>query len=192
MSTAGIYRRILRRESHSSRSGVAIVLAVVLILVFAWIGVEAVLSALKQPALLASPKDAAVSVLAAASAPVGILTAAGAVVGLVGIALIVVSLAPGRRGRRGSASDRTAAVVDDRVIARSVAQTAGYAGDIEPDQVSVSVGKRIVDVRVTRSSGRTADIGSIREAVDEELASYDFSPSLRARVKLSKEGTVVR
>jgi hypothetical protein len=192
MSTAGIYRRILRRESHSSRSGIAIVLAVVLILVFAWIGVEAVLSALKQPALLASPKDAAVSVLAAASAPVGILTAAGAVVGLVGIALIVVSLAPGRRGRRGSASARTAAVVDDRVIARSVAQTASFAGDVEPDQVSVSVGKRLVDVRVTRSSGRMADIGSIREAVDDELASYDFIPRLRARVKLSKEGTVAR
>jgi hypothetical protein len=190
MTTPGIYRRVVRRETHSSRSGIAIFLAVLLILVFAWIGVEAVLSAIKQPALLASPKDAAVTVLAAASAPVGVLTAVGAVVAVIGIILIVVSLAPGRRGRRGATSDRTAALVDDRVIAQSIAGTASYAGDVEPDQVKVTVGKRTVDVDVTRTSGRTADLRSIQDAVDTELSSYDYSPSLRGKVRLSKEGKV--
>lgn len=190
MTTPGLYRRVVRRETHSSRSGIAIVLAVLLILVFAWIGVEAVLAALKQPALLASPKDAAVTILDAASAPVGLLTAAGAVVAVIGIILIIVALAPGRRGRRSASSDRTAALVDDRVIAQSIAGTASYAGDIEPDQVKVAVGKRSVDVDVTRTSGRTADLRSIQEAVDDELSSYDYSPSLRGKVRLSKEGTV--
>ncbi|ROQ37123.1 hypothetical protein EDF46_2572 [Frondihabitans sp. PhB188] len=190
MTTPGLYRRVVRRETHSSRSGIAIVLAVLLILVFAWIGVEAVLAALKQPALLASPKDAAVTILDAASAPVGLLTAAGAVVAVIGIILIIVALAPGRRGRRSASSDRTAALVDDRVIAQSIAGTASYAGDIEPDQVKVTVGKRSVDVDVTRTSGRTADLRSIQEAVDDELSSYDYSPSLRGKVRLSKEGTV--
>jgi hypothetical protein len=190
MTTPGLYRRIVRRETHSSRSGIAIVLAVLLILVFAWIGVEAVLAALGQPALLASPKDSAVTLLAAASAPSGLLTAGGAVVGVIGIILLVVSLAPGRRRRRGASADRTAAIVDDRVIAQSVAGTASYAGDVEPGQVRVSVGKRTVDVDVTRTSGRTADVRSIQEAVDGELSSYDFSPSLRGRVRLSTEAKV--
>ncbi|GAA4266248.1 DUF6286 domain-containing protein [Frondihabitans peucedani] len=190
MTSTALYRRLVRRETHSSRSGIAIVLAVVLMLVLAWIGTEAVLSALKQPALLVAPKDAAVTVLQAAGAPVGLLAAGGVVVAIVGLILIIVSLAPGRRGRRGVAADRTAAVVDDRVIAQSVAQKASYAGDVDPDQVHVSVGTRAVAVEVSRTSGRSADLRSIQAAVDEELSSYDFQPSLRGKVHLSKKGTI--
>ncbi|ARC58362.1 hypothetical protein AS850_14850 [Frondihabitans sp. 762G35] len=190
MTNPAIYRRVVRRETHSSRSGVAIVLAVLLMLVFAWLGTEAVLAALGQPALLVSPKDAATAVLGAASAPVAAVTAAGAVVAVVGIILIVVSFAPGRRGRRGGSIDRTAAVVDDRVIAQSVAQTASYAGDVDPDQVHVTVGHRTVEVELQRTSGRAVDSRSIQEAVDSELASYDFSPKLRARVRLSEKAKV--
>lgn len=190
MTSTALYRRLVRRETHSSRSGIAIVLAVVLMLVLAWIGTEAVLSALKQPALLVAPKDAAVTVLQAAGAPVGLLAAGGVVVAIVGLILIIVSLAPGRRGRRGVAADRTAAVVDDRVIAQSVAQKASYAGDVDPDQVHVSVGTRAVAVEVSRTSGRSADLRTIQAAVDEELSSYDFQPSLRGKVHLSKKGTI--
>lgn len=190
MTSPGIYRRVVRRETHSSRSGIAIVLAVLLILVFAWIGTEAVLAALMQPALLVSPADAAVAVLDAVSAPVALLITAGAVGAVIGIILIIVSFAPGRRGRRGSISSRTAAVVDDRIIAQSVAGTASYAGDVDPDQVKVTVGGRSVNVDVTRSSGRTADVRGIQEAVDAELASYDYSPSLRGKVRLTQKGTV--
>ncbi|MBF4575342.1 DUF6286 domain-containing protein [Frondihabitans sp. VKM Ac-2883] len=190
MTSPAIYRRVVRRETHSSRSGIAITLAVLLIVVFAWFGVESVLAAIGQPALLVSPKDAAVAVLGAVSGPVGLLTAGGAVVAVIGLVLIVVSLAPGRKGRRGSVSERTASVVDDRVIAQSVAQTGAYAGDIDPDQVKVTVGKRTVDVDVTPTSGRTADVHSIEEAVNYELKSYDYSPSLRSRVRVSEKGTL--
>ncbi len=190
MTSPAIYRRVVRRETHSSRSGIAIALAVLLIVVFAWFGVESVLAALGQPALLVSPKDAVVAVLGAVSGPVGLLTAGGAVVAVIGLVLIVVSLAPGRKGRRGSVSERTASVVDDRVIAQSVAQTGAYAGDIDPDQVKVTVGKRTVDVDVTPTSGRTADVRSIEEAVNDELKSYDYSPSLRSRVRVSEKGTL--
>lgn len=190
MSRSTLYRRLLRRETHSSRAGVAIVLAVILIVVFAWIGTESVLAALGQPALLVSPRDAAVSVLDAAASPVGLLTAAGAVVAVVGVILIVVALAPGRRGRRGVDTGRTAVLVDDRVIAQSVARSGAYAGDVDPDQVRVTVGRRAVDVDVTRTSGRTADVSSIQGAVDDELSSYDFVPALRSRVRLSKKGEV--
>ena len=187
MTDSGLYRRVIRRETHSSRSGIAIVLAVLLIVVFAWVGAESVLGALRRPALLVSPRDAAVSVLGAASAPVGLLVAAGAIAAVIGLVLVVVSLAPGRRGRRGVDTGRAAVLVDDRVIAQSVARSGAYAGDIDPHQVKVTVGKRAVDVDVTRTSGRTADVQSIQDAVDRELAAYDFSPALRAKVRLSKK-----
>jgi hypothetical protein len=193
MSTSTTYRRVLRRETHSSRSGVAVALAVLLILVLAWIGTESVLAAVGTAPLLVAPADAASAVLGAAGAPVGTLTAIGVVVAIVGLVLIVVSLAPGRRGRRAAGADRTAAVVDDRVIARSLARTASFAGDVHPDRVSVSVGKKVALVEVDPVSGRTADLRSIEEAVRDEISGYDYTPALRPRVKLSgKKGKVGR
>jgi hypothetical protein len=193
MSTSTTYRRILRRETHSSRSGVAVTLAVLLILVFAWIGTESVLAAVGTAPLLVAPADGASAVLGAAGAPVGTLTAIGVVVAIIGLVLIVVSLAPGRRGRRAASADRTAAVVDDRVIARSLARTASFAGDVHPDRVTVSVGKKVALVEIDPVSGRTADLRSIEEAVRDEISGYDYTPTLRPRVKLStKKGKVGR
>lgn len=190
MSTASLYKRIVRRETHSSRAGIAITLAVLLIVALAWIGTEAVLAAVGTAPLLLAPTDLVGSTLDAASAPVGVLTAVAVVVALVGLVLIIVSLAPGRRGRRGGKAERTVAVVDDRVIARSLARTASYAGDVDPSQVNVSVGKRSALIEVTRTSGRQTDVRSIDEAVRDELDAYDFSPALRHKVKLSEKGTV--
>lgn len=190
MSTASLYKRIVRRETHSSRAGIAITLAVLLIVALAWIGTESVLAAVGTAPLLLAPTDLVGSTLDAASAPVGVLTAVAVVVALIGLVLIVVSLAPGRRGRRGAKAERTVAVVDDRVIARSLARTASYAGDVDPSQVSVSVGKRSALIEVTRTSGRQTDVRSIDEAVRDELGAYDFSPALRHKVKLSEKGTV--
>ncbi|KQO45292.1 MULTISPECIES: DUF6286 domain-containing protein [unclassified Frigoribacterium] len=190
MSTASLYKRIVRRETHSSRAGIAITLAVLLIVALAWIGTEAVLAAVGTAPLLLAPTDLVGSTLDAASAPVGVLTAVAIVVALIGLVLIVVSLAPGRRGRRGGKAERTVAVVDDRVIARSLARTASYAGDVDPSQVNVSVGKRSALIEVTRTSGRQTDVRSIDEAVRDELGAYDFSPALRHKVKLSEKGTV--
>lgn len=190
MSTPALYRRVVRRETHSPRSGAAITIAVVLVLALAWIGTESVLAAVGQQPLLAAPDDVVSAVLTAPTAPAPLLVALGAVAALVGLALVVMSIAPARRGRRAGTSDRTAAIVDDRVIAQSLAQTAAYAGDIDPSQVSVSVGARSARVDVTRTSGRTLDTREVQEAVDAELATYDYRPALRARVRLSEKGTV--
>jgi hypothetical protein len=192
MSNPALYRRVVRRETHSPRSGLAITIAVLLVLVLAWLGTESVLAAIGQPPLLVAPADAATAVLSAPSAPAPLLVAIGAVVAIIGLVLIVLALAPGRRGRRGATSDRTAAVVDDRVIAQSLASTAAYAGDVDPSQVSVSVGARRARVDITRTSGRSLDTREIQEAVDAEIAGYDYRPALRAKVRLSEKGTVGR
>lgn len=188
--TSAPYRRLVRRETHSSRSGIAVTLAVILIIVLAWIGTESVLAAIGRPALLVAPADGAASVLRAAEAPVGLLTAGAVIVALVGLVLVGVALGPGRRGRRGSISSRTAAIVDDGVIAQSVARAGARVSDIPSDQVRVTVAKRKVLVDVTPTSGRPVDSRSIQEAVDSELASYDYRPALRGRVRVSTRGTV--
>lgn len=190
MSTPALYRRVVRRETHSPRSGLAITIAIVLALVLAWLGTESVLAAIGQRPLLVAPKDIVTAVLTAATAPAPLLVALGVVAAIVGLVLIIMSLAPTRQGRRGSTSDRTAVVVDDRVIAQSLARTAAYAGEIDPSQVSVSVGTRSARVDVTPTSGRAVDKREIQEAVDAEVASYDYRPALRATVRLSEKGVV--
>ncbi|QIS38134.1 DUF6286 domain-containing protein [Clavibacter capsici] len=190
MSTDSTYRRLVRRETHSSRSGIAVTLAVILILVLAWLGTEAVLQAVGAAPLLVAPADAVTASVDAVSAPAGWLVAAGVVAALVGLVLVVVGLKPGRRGRRGASSARTAAVVDDRVIARSLARTASYAGGVSPEQVDVSVAHRTALVRLTPTSGRTTDVHAVEEAVRAELAGYDCAPALTAKVTLAQEGKV--
>jgi len=190
VSTDSTYRRLVRRETHSSRSGIAIALAVILILVLAWLGTEAVLAAVGAGPLLVAPADAVSASLDAVSAPAGWLVAAGIVAAIVGLVLVVVGLKPGRRGRRGAASARTAAVVDDRVIARSIALTASHAGEVSPDQVDVTVSARTALVRLTPTSGRTTDARAVEEAVAAELAAYDYTPALTAKVSLAPEGKV--
>ncbi|RFA10480.1 hypothetical protein B7R54_15675 [Subtercola boreus] len=190
MTTPALYKRIVRRESHSPRSGAAITIAIILMLGLAYLGVESVLAAIGQPPLLLAPETLVSSTLSAASAPVPLLVAIGAVAAIIGLVLIVVSFAPGRRGRRGAASDRTAAVVDDRVIAQSIARTVSYAGDVDPDNVRVTVGTRTVRVDVTPTSGRAVDRQAIQDAVAEDVASYDYRPALRSTLHVSKKGKV--
>jgi hypothetical protein len=190
VSTQALYRRAVRREMHSPRSALAITIAIVLALVLAWLGTESVLAAIGQPPLLVAPKDIVTAVLTAATAPAPLLVAIGVVAAIVGFILIVLSLAPARQGRRGSIADRTATVVDDRVIAQSLARAASYAGDIDPSQVNVSIGARSARVDVTPTSGRRVDQREIQQAADAEVASYDFRPALRVKVKLNEQGTV--
>lgn len=188
--TTGVYRRIVRRETHSSRSVLAIVVAVLLMLALAWLGTEAVLAALGQPALLVAPTDAVTAVLGAAGGATGAVTAIAAVVALVGLVLVVLAVAPGRKGRRGSTSGRSAVIVDDRVIARHLARTAGYAGEVDPDSVRVTVGARRADVEVQTAAGRPTDARAIEAALRDELQGYDLQPPLTAKVRLSKKGKV--
>ncbi|BDZ51370.1 hypothetical protein GCM10025867_36110 [Frondihabitans sucicola] len=190
-STASVYRRVLRRETHSPRSGLAITVAVVLILVAAWLGTESVLELIGRPALLVAPGDMLGSALTVSDAvPVAFLVAAGVVVAVVGVLVIVVSLKPGRRGRHTGPTDRTALVVDDRAIASSLARTAAHAADLDPDQVIVTIGKRTADVHVRPSSGLPVDREAIVEAVTDEVERYELSPSLKTRIDIDKKGVV--
>ncbi|PRY64691.1 hypothetical protein B0I08_11276 [Glaciihabitans tibetensis] len=188
---SSVYRRILRRETHSPRAGLAIALAVVLILVLAWIGTESVLAFLSRPALLVAPGDAlsAATTLPEAVVPATII-GGGAVLAVIGLIILLFALLPGRRARHIGVVDRTAVVVDNTVIASALARTASYTADIDPDQVVVTIGRRTAEVSVRPTSGFAVDRAAIAEAVAEQLEALNLTPTIRSKVVIEKKGVV--
>jgi hypothetical protein len=191
MSNDTAYRRISRRETHSPRSGAAILLAVVIVLVAAWLATEVVLALLGQPALLVVPGDAvdaAIALPTSVDAP--LLIAAGAVVAVIGLALILVGVLPGRRANHAGRTGRTALVIDNRAIASALARRAARAANVDPDQVVATVSHRLAEVRVRRTSGWAIDTAAVEAAVDNEIERLDVSPALRSRVVVESKGVV--
>ncbi|KQO48342.1 MULTISPECIES: hypothetical protein [unclassified Frigoribacterium] len=186
----GLYRRVLRRELHSSRSGSTIVVLVLLTLVVGYVGVEAVYAALGRPALLFSPVD----VLATLTSSVdgggtsGHVLGAGVVAALVGLVLVALAVTAGRRGRHTIDDDRVAVVVDDRVIASSLARTARTSGRLSEQQVSAWVSRRRAQIDLTPSSGLTVDDAAVGSAARAELESVAYRPALSARVRTTDQG----
>lgn len=184
MSTSSIYRRIARRETHSPRSVLAIILAVIVILVAAWFGTEIVLSLLGQPALVVAPTDAEHAILSVQALPFAMLLGSGIVLAIVGLVLILAALTAGRRARHVIQTDRAVTVIDNRVIASALARHASYAGNTSPDNTRVDVTHRRAVVHITPTSGTTADKAAIKTAVDEQLDSFGVQPALRSKISI--------
>jgi hypothetical protein len=190
-NTTALYRRIVRRETHSPRSGAATTVAVVLILLLVWIGVESVLAVAGVAPLLADPRTmvAAIASLPDSVAPPFLVTA-GTVLAVLGLVLVVLAVAPGRRARHAASAGRTAFVADDRAIASSLARIASRTARVDPDQVVVSIGRRRATVDVRPTSGFPVDSAAVQTAVDAALASYTLSPTIHASIRVAREGTV--
>lgn len=182
-----IHRRLIRRETHSSRSGVVVVVLLLVLLAAAYVGTEAVLAALGRHALLFSPLDV-LQVLA--EAPGIAVLVAGLVSAVVGVALLVLAFAPGRRGRHTLTDPRTAVVVDDRVVAASLARTARLAGGLSSSQVSAWVSRRDARVTITPASGALADVETVLAASSTELAELDYRPPITADVRVDRSGRI--
>ena len=182
--------RVLRRELHSPRSGIAIPLALAAIVALAWAGTESVLAALGRSALLLTPKAMAAGVRGLPGVQPGTLIAAGAVLAVIGLVLVVVALAPGRRGRHVVGTGATAVVVDDAVIASALVRTAASTAGISPDRAVAHVGRRSATVRITPVSGVPVDRDAVQRDVQAAAEGFDLTPSVRARVTVDRNGKV--
>ncbi len=187
--TTALQRRILRRETHSSRSALAIGSAIVLALLCAYAITEFVLHFLGRPALVAAPVDM-LAALAALPGTTGLLVVIGAGLALIGLVLVVAALSPGRLARHVLATRRGATVVDNEVIASALARSASRVANVNRDSVRATVSHRRALVRVTPSTGRPVDAHAVSEAIDADLAGASYSPPLRARVLIEREGKV--
>lgn len=186
-----VYHRVLRREAHSSRAGLAITLAIILVIALAYVAIEAVLALAGQPPLLLSPAEAFRGVLFTPfNVESVVLVAAGAVLAVIGILLVVSALTPGRRADHESAPGRTAVLIDNRAIASALANRASYSAGVDPDQVVVSVGRRTAEIRIQPTSGWPVDRAAVEKAVAAEIEQLQLSPSLVARVAVSTKAKV--
>lgn len=190
MSTASLYSRIARRETHSPRSIPAITLAVILILAAISAIVEILLSIVGRPPLLVTPANAAAGLVGVNTLPMWVLIVAGIILALIGLAVVLVSLTSGRRARHLIQTDRAVTVIDNQVIASALARHASYAGNTDPDNTRVSVSHSRAVVEMTPATGRSLDETRIKDAVDEQLASYGVSPKLRSKIDITKNGKV--
>jgi hypothetical protein len=186
--TTALYRRLIRRETHSPKSVLA--LASLVVLVCLWFGTELVLSLLGRPALLVAPVDALVSASRLGEVIPGVLAAIGVVVAVIGLILIIASLSAGRRARHSIDSERAATVVDNEVIASALARHASAAGRVSPDNARVTVSHRRAEVHLTPSSGTPTDRDSVSAAVAEQLSGYGLKPAVSQKVVIDAVGRV--
>jgi hypothetical protein len=181
---------VLRRELHSPKSGLAIVLAALAIVALAWVGTESVLAALDRPALLLGPSAMAGGIRGLTTVPPATLGVAGGALALIGLVLVVAALTPGRRGRHVIVSGDLAAVVDDEVIASALVRTAASTASISADRAVASVGRRSGTVRITPVAGVELDRDAVQRAVDEAADRLAISPAIRTRVVVDRKGRV--
>lgn len=187
---AQLTRRVLRRELHSPRSGLAILLAVVAILALAWVATEGILAALGQRALLLSPSAMVEGVRGLPSVPPGLLITAAVVLVVAGLATLIAAVLPGRRGRHILDGEGSPAVVDDEVIGSALVQAAAASAGIDPDRAVANVGRRTATVRITGTSGVRIDQAEVERAVARTAEELHLTPPVRTRVVLEKNGRV--
>lgn len=184
-------RRIQRRETHSSRAGVACVVAVLIIILCAYALLESALRAIGQPAWLMDYQATAERVVAL---PKGIapllLGVIGAVVVMAGLFLFLKAVLPGRRARHRLDDPLAAIVVDDEVIASALARRARLATNVTPEQVLVVVSQRQVVVSVRPTSGVPIAENAVLAAVEDELIQMAPVPMPMVRVNVATSGVV--
>ena len=172
-SEGNVYRRVLRRETHASRTAPAVVVAAVLLLAILAAGGLTVWAGLD-----AGGRDLAGRVGAvledAVRNPV-VLSVTAAVAALIGIVLLGLALSPGRRARRGRATGRAALLVDDGVLADAVAAAVAARCGLARRQVVVTMARRRADVRIRPISGVAVDEHGAKEAAVSALSALGFS-----------------
>lgn len=186
--------RILRRETYSSRAAVSTAAAVLVIGLAAYGLLEAAVHAIGQPAWLIEPQVAAERLVAL---PAGIspllLGAIGAVLAMSGLIFFLNGVLPGRRARHllgGRDITAPAVVVDDEVIASSLARRARLAANVTPEQVMVVVSQRQVLVNVRPTSGLSVDKDAVLAAVHSELAAMALDPAPEVHVNVAPSGVI--
>lgn len=152
------------------------------------VGTEAVLAALARPALLVSPLDVLPALETALDGEAGLVLAAGVASAVVGVVLLALGLTAGHRGRHELADERVAAVVDDTVVAASLARTARVAGRLGESQVTVWVSRRQARVDLTPASGVTVDEQAVLGAVRRELDEAAWRPAVSATTRVADHG----
>jgi hypothetical protein len=124
------------------------------------------------------------------SVPPSLLVPAGLLVFVVGLVLFLAGVLPGRRARYAVPNARTAVVVDAEILASSLARRARLTAGVGPEQVLVTVGRRLVEVSVRPTSGIPVNADEVRAAVEGELRGTVAEPFPAVRVTIAPSGVI--
>lgn len=186
MSTQ-VLRRVVRRETHSPRTVATFVAVVLSIIVLAYVGVEVVLQMAGQPPVLGAPADVLNGLAALPSQqPIAAVVAGAAVVALVGLVLLVLAITPGRLSKQELNGGAHAVIVDNGVVAASLAQHVSDETGIARDDVLVGVGHRTADVTVRVTPGVPLDQAELERVVSARVEAYGFVRRLKTRVRIER------
>ncbi|MFF2298960.1 DUF6286 domain-containing protein [Arthrobacter sp. NPDC058127] len=184
-------RRILKRETRSSRAGMAGLAAALVIAACVYALLESALRAIGQPPWLIDPQTAAerLTALPGGISPL-LLGSLGGVVAMVGLIFFLNAVLPGRKSRHLLEDPRAGVVVDDEVIASALARAARTAANVTQEQVMVVVSQRLVVVNVRPTSGVPLHEERVFAAVEDELQKMAPSPMPSVRVNVATSGVI--
>lgn len=168
-----VYRRVLRRETHSARTAAAVFASSLSILVLA-AGATVGAWVLIDPQV----RDAVDHRLEQAAAWGGIrptIIAVGIIALLLAVVLVVLAVTPGRLRRRGRTAERMALVVDDGVLADVAADRVARRVGVDAEQVSIEMARRRVRARITPTSGVAVSTTDARDELQRALGDLGFS-----------------
>lgn len=177
--------RVLRRETHSPRTVAMIVAVALAVAVLVYTVAECVAFLLGGRPLLATP-GAAIEWLVGLpdTEPRGAVTAGAAVVAVVGVVFIALALSPGRLPKHGLAAEGRAALVDNGVIASSLAQRLSHDTGVRRDHVVVGVGHRSIDVTLDPGPGALLEEADVRASAQSEIDAYRLTRPVSLRVRI--------
>lgn len=181
-----IYRRVLRREMHSPRSAAAVVFAMLFALTLLALLALGVWAAADNVF-----RDRAATWLAdlmRAADATSALIVTGVLSLFVAALLIFSALLPGRRARHARVTDRVALVVDDGVLADAAADAVVRECALDRSQVSTTIARRTLAVRVTPTSGIRIDHDRVMRAAIGAVAGAGFDTA--ASVDVARGGVI--
>ncbi|QAY60477.1 hypothetical protein ET475_11095 [Microbacterium protaetiae] len=177
---SAVYRRVLRRQRYSPRTGAAVVVAAAASVLGA-AGIVLAMWCWADPAVR-ERVDRLVGSLSQLGGDRAVVTAIGVVAVLLSLLLIAMAVLPGRRARHTRMTGRVALSADDGVLADASADAVAAACGLSSDRVSVSVRPRSATVRVVPLSGVRVHRDIAAESAKQAIAAAGFAVTSRVLV----------
>lgn len=182
---------MVRRETHSSRAILSIVIAIITLALMIYLLIEGILGMLGKKPLLLSWSQMAHNV---SRLPQGIHYAALLAIAVaflvLGLFLLAKAFLPGPLNRHSIDDKRGAYIVDDAVIASAISHATRKEAGLDKDQVSTEVRRRTITTTVTPTSGIPLDSRSIQTSIEPTMQQYNLRPQPKLYVKIREAGVV--
>lgn len=185
------YAEIRERELTSGRSPAAIVIASLVMLVGIYALFEAVLKAIGQKPLLAMPEIwwRWIATLPGIVDPV-VVALAGLASVFLGVLFLAHAFRRGRLAKHSMRCEDAVLIMDDQVLAATLARRARLEAAVGPGQVLVVVKGEQIDVQVRPTSGTPLGPSAIVAGLEDELRINAVEPTPHISVRIAESGVI--